>query len=102
MLLWLGLFALAGATTYQFFRGRRTNLELMRDYVREIESSLDPVDKLYTLTGLYSGFKSEFKVRNEKIEKIEISLGLILERAYSITLYLYSHYVTTGYTLFSD
>ncbi|ALU11631.1 membrane protein [Ignicoccus islandicus DSM 13165] len=77
MLLWLGLFALAGATTYQFFRGRRTNLELMRDYVREIESSLDPVDKLYTLTGLYSGFKSEFKVRNEKIEKIEISLGLM-------------------------
>ncbi len=94
MLALIAVFALAGATTYQFFRGRRTNLELMRDYVREIEDTLKPIDKLYTLTGLYSGFKSEFKVDSKKVDKVEISLALMPRESllyYPISLLTLKH-----------
>ena len=76
-LILLGIFALAGATTNQFFHGRKKNLTLMRHYVRELERALKPEDKAYTILGIYSGFKADFKVRESGIERVEASLGLM-------------------------
>ncbi|UXD22478.1 hypothetical protein IPA_05285 [Ignicoccus pacificus DSM 13166] len=73
----LGIFILAGATTYQFFKGRRKNLELMRLYVKELERGLKPLDKNYTILGIYSGFKADFKISERGVERVEASIGLM-------------------------
>ena len=90
----LGIFGLAGATTYQFFRGRRRNLELMRDYIRELENALKPKDKLYTLLGLYSGFKGTLRIDNEIVREVEVSVGLMPRESllyYPISLLTLKH-----------
>ncbi len=93
-LILFGIFVLAGSTTYQFFRGRRKNLELMREYVRELERAANPFDKNYTLLGLYSGFRAELKTSMPNIEKIEASIGLMPRESllyYPISLLTLKH-----------
>jgi len=93
-LILLGIFGLAGATTYQFFQGRRKNLELMREYVRELENSLKPKDKTYTLLGLYSGFKAKLLIDDELVKEVEASVGLMPRESllyYPISFFTLKH-----------
>jgi len=88
------VFALAGATTYQFFRGRKQNLILMREYVRELERALKPVDKNYVLLGLYSGFRAEFLLNLPEVYKAEASIALMPRESllyYPISLLTLKH-----------
>jgi hypothetical protein len=75
-LILFGIFVLAGATSFQFYRGRKKNLQLMIDYVRELERGLNPIDKNYTMLGLYSGFKADY-VLGGRPRKVVATLGLM-------------------------
>ncbi len=71
------LFGLAGGTSVSFFFGRKKNLELMIEYVKELERGLNPLDKEYILLGLYSGFRAKYIVKGKNTEVVEASLGLM-------------------------
>ncbi len=73
----LFIFGLAGASSVGFYYGRKKNLELMIKYVRELEDALNPLDKEYMLLGLYSGFKAQYMINRDNVEKVEASLGLM-------------------------
>ena len=87
------IFVIAGATSFQFYRGRKENLKLMIDYIKELESALEPVDKTYTMLGLYSGFKAEYLLKG-KPSKVVASLGLMPRESiwyYPISLLTLKH-----------
>lgn len=87
------IFVIAGATSFQFYRGRKENLKLMIDYIKELESALEPIDKTYTMLGLYSGFRAEYLLRG-KPSKVLASLGLMPRESiwyYPISLLTLKH-----------
>lgn len=54
------IIALAIATTFQFYRGRKLNLLLMEQYLNEIESVFNPKEKDYVWLGGYVGYKATY------------------------------------------
>ncbi|AEH24204.1 hypothetical protein [Pyrococcus yayanosii] len=68
---------LAGVATLQFYKGRRINLLLMQHYLKSIEDIVRPEDKNYIWLGGYVGFKAEYKVRRDNVEKFEYTLTLL-------------------------
>jgi hypothetical protein len=64
--------ALAFATTFQFYKGRKLNLLLMKHYLNEIEFVLKPSDKEYIWLGGYVGYKAKYN-RGE----VEVTLTLL-------------------------
>jgi len=64
--------ALAFATTFQFYKGRKLNLLLMKHYLNEIESVLKPSDKEYIWLGGYVGYKARYNRG-----KVEVTLTLL-------------------------
>lgn len=94
LIILLFLFGAAGATSVGFFYGRKKNLELMIEYVRELERAINPIDKEYVLLGLYSGFKAKYVVRGSNTELVEASLGLMPRLSiwyYPISLFTLRH-----------
>lgn len=75
-LLLLALVLLGGAAAYQFFRGRRRNLELMRFAVQVMERVLRPRDKEYTLIGLYVGFTAKLEIGRGGVDRFEATVAL--------------------------
>jgi hypothetical protein len=66
------IIALAFATTFQFYKGRKLNLLLMKHYLEEIESVLKPFDKEYVWLGGYVGYRARYNRG-----KIEVTLTLL-------------------------
>ncbi len=66
----IAVIALAGATTYQFFHGRRINLLLMRHYLGEIEKLIKPEDRNYVWSGGYVGYRAYYRKGSRKYEFI--------------------------------
>ncbi len=94
LIILVSLFGIAGITSVGFFFGRKKNLELMIEYVRELERALNPIDKEYTLLGLYSGFKAKYLVKGTNTEVVEVSLGLMPRLSiwyYPISLFTLRH-----------
>lgn len=71
------LVILAGAATYQFYKGRKLNLMLMKYYLNEIEEVIKPVDKEYVWLGGYVGYRAKYKVSDDQVEKVETTLTLL-------------------------
>ncbi len=88
-----GIVALAGLEVYQYFRGRKINMELIRDSVNILEKILKPVDKEYQMAGLYVGYRAKF-IRNEEPRDVLISF-LTLPR-YSMLYYPVSRILNKG------
>ncbi|MEA3253383.1 MAG: hypothetical protein U9Q17_00365 [Chloroflexota bacterium] len=71
------LIAVAIAATALYFRGRRKNLILMKEYARAIERVLKPVDQTYTWVGGYIGFKADYKVKQALVKTVKVTLHLM-------------------------
>ncbi|MCD6363750.1 MAG: hypothetical protein J7M13_07140 [Synergistetes bacterium] len=70
------IFILSAIMTLQFFKGRKINLLLMKNYLGEIEAPLKIRDKEYTWIGGYVGFKAGYKIQNPLFSFFEVSLIL--------------------------
>ncbi len=69
VLVFWGLVGVAVASTLQFFRGRRRNIVLLERSVKELEAGLRPVDKNYTVVGLYVGYTAEYRLRDSLVPR---------------------------------
>ncbi|NPA05643.1 MAG: hypothetical protein GXO09_06070 [Crenarchaeota archaeon] len=69
VLVFWGLVGVAVASTFQFFRGRRRNLRILEESVKALEAGLRPVDKEYTMVGLYVGYTAEYRLRDSLVPK---------------------------------
>jgi hypothetical protein len=72
------LLLLSAVARYQFFRGRKLNLMIMKKISGELEDALAPLDKEYTWLGGYVGFKAKYAL--EKGEA-EVTLTLLPRQA---------------------
>ncbi|NPA70114.1 MAG: hypothetical protein GXO26_04835 [Crenarchaeota archaeon] len=88
-----GIVALSGVEVYQYFRGRRMNMEMIRDSIRILEETFRPVDKEYQMVGLYVGYRAKL-IRNEEPKNIIVSF-LTLPR-YSTLYYPISRILNKG------
>lgn len=77
MVVFIAISALAVATVAVYFRGRRINLVLMRDFARKMEDLFRPSDKEYVLLGYLVGYKAKFKVMRWNISSITWMLVLL-------------------------
>lgn len=66
-----------GVVSLQFFQGRKLNVILMRYFIKGFEENLKPKDKLYTYIGGYVGFKVQYDINDEFVDKIQMSLTLL-------------------------
>ncbi|WP_297499512.1 hypothetical protein [Thermococcus sp.] len=73
----LVLMVLAGAASYQFYKGRKLNLQLMEFYLRKIEGIVKPEDKDYVWLGGYIGFRASYKISRDNLKKFEYTLTLL-------------------------
>lgn len=73
----LALMILAGAASYQFYKGRKLNLQLMDYYLRAIEEVVKPKDKDYVWLGGYIGFRAQYKIERDNLRKFEYTLTLL-------------------------
>ncbi|CAI1493495.1 conserved protein of unknown function [Thermococcus nautili] len=71
------IFVIAGASTLQFYKGRKLNLQLMQHYLRSIEEVVKPEDKDYVWLGGYIGFRAVYKVNRDNLRKFEYTLTLL-------------------------
>ncbi len=67
---------LASVASVSFFYGRKKNLIYIRDYSRELENALNPVDKIYHWIGLYAGFRAYYTLKGA-IKKVEATIVLL-------------------------
>lgn len=72
LLVILGLVA-----SLQYWRGRRLNLTLIRELVRQMEEALQPVNKNYTWIGGYVGVVAEYDLKHEVYEKVKGTISLL-------------------------
>jgi len=63
-------------TTAAYFMGRRRNVALMTAYAAAAEAEIKPQDQNYTWIGGYIGYKGDFKVKDEIIKAVKITLHL--------------------------
>lgn len=68
------LILFAVVATAQYFLGRRKNLIFIQQYADAMEAVLKPVDKQYTWIGGYIGFKSGYKVEQEMVKEVKVTL----------------------------
>ncbi len=76
-ILFLLIVLLAGASVYQFFRGRKKNLLLLELASRSLEKHLKPRDKNYLVIGVYIGFKGFYKIFYKSLERMEATVLLL-------------------------
>jgi len=69
--------ALSVVTVLEFYRGRRVNLDLIRKSINILEDVLKPVDKIYTLIGLYVGYHVAYKLREKYVPHVNVTLLLL-------------------------
>ena len=67
---------LAAIGTYQFFKGRKLNIMLMYFTMKEVEKVLNPIDKTYTLLGMYVGYTAIYDLEGS-IKKVEVTVTLL-------------------------
>ncbi|MCK9356141.1 MAG: hypothetical protein M0R22_03195 [Dehalococcoidia bacterium] len=63
-------------TTAAYFLGRRRNVALMKEYAASVEKEVKPVDQQYTWIGGYIGYKGDFKVKDEIVKAVKVTLHL--------------------------
>ncbi len=88
-----GIVALSGAEVYQYFRGRRLNMEIIRESIKILEDTFKPVDKEYQMVGLYVGYRAKL-IRDSEPRNIIVSF-LTLPR-YSMLYYPISRFLNKG------
>ncbi|MCD6420717.1 MAG: hypothetical protein J7L41_08425 [Synergistetes bacterium] len=71
------MLVLGAVVTLQFFKGRKINLMIMEHYAKKFEKLLRPKDQLYTWLGGYIGFRVNYEIDSETLEKIEMTLTLL-------------------------
>ncbi len=71
------IIALAAAATLQFYRGRKRNLVILEDTIKSMESIYRPIDKNYTIIGIYIGYTAQYKVIKRGIGTVEVTVLLI-------------------------
>ena len=71
------IIALAAAATLQFFKGRKSNLSILEQTIKSMEGIYRPLDKDYTIIGLYVGYTAKYKVIKRGIASIEATILLI-------------------------
>ena len=71
---------LAGLSMVQFFKGRKINLNLMYFSMKKAEEALHPVDKNYTLVGIYTGYSAKYILRG-LVEEAELVVLLMPRQA---------------------
>lgn len=71
------LVGVATLTTIQFYRGRRRNLELLKQAVDVLEETLKPVDKEYVLIGLYVGYTAYYTLDKGLAKKAAITVTVL-------------------------
>ena len=69
------IIALACVVTFQFYKGRKLNLLLMRHYLNEIESVIKPLERDYVWLGGYVGYRGMYKV--SRLKGVETTLTLL-------------------------
>ncbi len=67
---------LAAVSSISFFYGRKKNLIYIRDYAKELENALSPIDKTYYWIGLYAGFRAFYKLKG-KVKEVEATVALL-------------------------
>ncbi len=88
---------LAALAVFQFFKGRKINLNLMYFTMSKAEEALRPVDKNYTLVGIYTGYSAKYVLRGGDIEEAELVVLLMPRQA---LLYLPIAYLTSRFDRF--
>ncbi len=68
--------AVALLTTGAYFVGRRKNASLMKVYGDVCEKELKPVDQQYTWVGGYIGFRADYKMKDEIVKAVKVTLHL--------------------------
>jgi len=63
-------------TTAAYFLGRRQNVTLMRLYAGVLEAALKPADQMYTWIGGYLGFRADYQLKDDVINKIKVTIQL--------------------------
>jgi len=63
-------------TTGAYFVGRRKNASLMKVYGDVCEKELKPVDQQYTWVGGYIGFRADYKMKDEIVKAVKVTLHL--------------------------
>ncbi len=71
---------LAGLAMVQFFKGRKINLNLMYFSMKRAEEALHPIDKNYTLVGIYTGYSAKYILRG-LVEEAELVVLLMPRQA---------------------
>jgi len=71
---------LAGLAMVQFFKGRKINLNLMYFSMKKAEEALHPIDKNYTLVGIYTGYSAKYILRGP-VEEAELVVLLMPRQA---------------------
>ncbi len=66
------LIMLAGAAVYQFFKGRRKNLMILEKSIGVFEKVFRPIDKKYTIIGVYVGYSGKYQVSDPLIKNINV------------------------------
>lgn len=81
LLLFGALVGVAALTTVQFYRGRRKNLELLKQTTDILEDTLKPVDKEYVLIGLYVGYTAYYTLGKGLAKKAAITVTMLPRQA---------------------
>lgn len=71
---------LAGLAVIQFFKGRKINLNLMYLSMKKAEEALHPIDKNYTLVGIYTGYSAKYILKGA-VEEAELVVLLMPRQA---------------------
>lgn len=71
---------LAGLAMVQFFKGRKINLNLMYFSMKKAEEALHPIDKNYTLVGIYTGYSAKYILKGA-VEEAELVVLLMPRQA---------------------
>ncbi len=71
------MLVLGAVVTLQFFKGRKINLMIMEHFAKKFEKLLRPKDQLYTWLGGYIGFRVNYEIDSDTLNKIEMTLTLL-------------------------
>lgn len=71
LLIFLLLAFTAGAAFTQFFRRRKKNLIILEKSIKILEETFKPIDKNYTIIGLYIGYDATYKINVQGIKNVK-------------------------------
>jgi len=68
---------LAAVASLQFYRGRKVNVKLMENSLKIIQKIVEPKDKDYVWLGGYVGYRAYYKIQQENIDNLNITVTLV-------------------------